>query len=98
MKSFKERVVPMNQHPMVIFVLEQRFDQGIKVAEESCHVSSTLHIKEAGQSVAVAVNVAALVVQFFVPMGSVKAVLLVNDHSSAPADVIGLYDGSVAFD
>jgi hypothetical protein len=82
-----ERVVPMDQHPMVVFVAEQWFHDSVKVGEQDSQVPGSLDLEKARQPVAMPVEIAALVGQLFVSMSGVKPVLLLNDHGILIAKV-----------
>ena len=72
----------MNQHRVVIFGLEKRFDYLIEVAEQRADRSRPLDLEKTADAVPMSVQIAALVVQLFVAMRRVKLVVLLDDHDA----------------
>lgn len=71
----------MNQHCVVVMLLQPRFDLSIKVAEERADVSISFDFKKALETIPVPMQIPALVLKRFVAMRGVELVLLLNDHS-----------------
>lgn len=66
---------------MIVVVLQVRTDFRIEVAEQRRDVTVAFHLEIAHNAVAVAVQIAALVVKRFVPMSGEKLVFLANDRN-----------------
>jgi len=81
LQCFIERIVDVDQHPVIVELLEPWFDPGVEVAEESADVSVTLHLEMAPQTIPMTVKISAFILQCFVSVCGVKLVLLLDDHS-----------------
>jgi len=81
-QSLVERVMNIDQHPVVVVRFQPGLDLRIKITEQGTDVSVALNIEEAPHSVAMAVQITAFILQRFIAMSSVELVLLLNDHDS----------------
>ena len=76
-----QRIVHVDQHAVVVFGLEQRFDLVVKLGEQRRIRTRPFDLEKAANPVAVPMQVATLVGHFFVSMSRVELVVLLNDHS-----------------
>lgn len=79
-QRFVKRIRDMNQHRMVIFRLEKRLDLSVEFAEQSADRSRAFDFEEASDAVAMPMQIPTFVIQFFVAMGRVELVVLLNYH------------------
>ena len=79
-QRLEEWVMPVDQHSVVVLVLQQRFDSLIEIAEQRRQVARSFDFEEARQAIAMAVDVAALVLQFFIAVRGIEFVLLLDNH------------------
>lgn len=79
-ESFVQRIVDVDQHSVIVILFYQWLDLRIEVTEQSRDGTFAFYLEMANQTVAMTVQVAALVFQLFVAMCRVEFVLFANNH------------------
>jgi len=82
LQCFMQRVVDIDQHPVVIIFLEPWFDLRVKVTKQRTDISLTLHFEVAQNSITMTVQVSALIHKGFISVSCIKLILLLNHHEN----------------
>ncbi len=81
LQGFIKRIVNVDQHAMIVILLEPWLNLRVKVSKERADIAVTFHLEVAPQSVAMTMKIPAFIQQCLISVRGVKLVLLLDDHA-----------------
>ena len=89
-----QRIVLVDQHSVIVFLLEPGFDFVVEISEQGADVTVAFDFEMQLQAIAMPVDIAAFVLQRFVAVSCIKFVLLFNDHGTGSPEC---FSGTIVF-
>jgi hypothetical protein len=81
LQRFIERVMQVDQHPVIVVFPRPRLNLRVEVAQKRADLAITFHLEMASHSAAMTVKIAALILQCLISVCGVKLVLSLDDHA-----------------